>query len=67
MNIQCLADEYNEQYKLLCVKVDGLLPLLSVYSDEDLYRLRRRIRVYHDMACECKKIADILRKSEVTE
>lgn len=60
MNIDELAHEYNEQYRIICAKMDGLRPLLSVYSGEDLYRLRRKIRVYYDMACECRHIAALL-------
>lgn len=60
MNLNELAREYNEQYKILCAKMDGLRPLLSVYGGEDLYRLRRKIRAYYDMACECRHIASLL-------
>ena len=27
---------------------------------EDLYRLRRKLRTYYEMACECRHIANIL-------
>ena len=45
---------------VLCAKMDGLRPLLSVYGGEDLYRLRRKLRTYYEMACECRHIATIL-------
>lgn len=60
MNINELADEYQRQYDILNAKIDGLKPLLCVYSGEDLYLLRRRIKTYYDMACECKYISTIL-------
>lgn len=44
----------------MCAKMDGLRPLLSVYGGEDLYRLRRKLRTYYEMACECRHIATIL-------
>ena len=56
MNIDNLADEYEKQYNVLCAKVDGLKPLLSVYRGEDLHLLRRKIKIYYDMACECRKV-----------
>lgn len=58
--IQQLSDEYNQQYKILCAKMDALKPLLCVYRGEDLYLLRKRIKVYYDMACECKRTALLL-------
>lgn len=42
MNIDELAYEYDKQYKVLCAKVDGLKPLLSVYRGEDLVSLEER-------------------------
>lgn len=56
MDIDELAKEYDKQYKVLCAKVDGLKPLLSVYRGEDLFKLRRKMRIYYDMACECRKV-----------
>lgn len=29
-------------------------------AEEDLYRLRRKLRTYYEMACECRHIATIL-------
>lgn len=43
MDIDELAKEYDKQYKVLCAKVDGLKPLLSVYRGEDLFKLRRNM------------------------
>ena len=31
ISINELADEYENQYKLLCTKIEGLRPLLCVY------------------------------------
>ena len=56
MNIDELAYEYDKQYKVLCAKVDGLKPLLSVYRGEDLVSLRRKIKIYYDMACDCRRV-----------
>lgn len=60
MTINELAHEYEQQYKVMSAKIDGLRPLLSVYRGEDLVRLRRKIRIYYDMACECKRTASML-------
>ncbi len=60
MTIEELACEYEIQYKVLCAKIDGLRPLLCVYSGEDLLLLRRKIKTYYDMACECKRISALL-------
>lgn len=60
MTIDELAAEYELQYKALCAKMDGLKPLLCVYSGEDLLLLRRKIKIYYDMACDCKRIASLL-------
>ena len=60
MLIEELAQEYRTQYNVLCAKMDGLRPRLSVYGGEDLYRLRRKLRTYYEMACECRHIATIL-------
>ncbi|MBQ9518141.1 MAG: hypothetical protein IJR60_08710 [Eubacterium sp.] len=60
MSIDELAREYEQQYKLLCTKMDALKPLLCVYTGKDLYLLRRRIKIYYDMACECKNTASLL-------
>lgn len=58
--IEKLADEYSQQYNILCAKMDALKPLLCIYRGEDLYLLRKRIKVYYDMACECKRTASLL-------
>jgi hypothetical protein len=69
MGIDELAKEYDKQYKVLCAKVDGLKPLLSVYRGEDLFKLRRKMRIYYDMACECRKVyfmlTDYYREEEI--
>ena len=48
ISINELADEYENQYKLLCTKIEGLRPLLCIYKGEDLYLLRRKIKTYCD-------------------
>lgn len=60
MTIIELAREYEKQYDILNAKMAGLRPLLRVYTGEDLYRLRRKIKTYYDMACECKQVSTIL-------
>lgn len=60
MQIEQLAQEYRAQYRVLCTKMDGLRPLLAVYGGEDLYRLRKKLRIYYEMACECRHIANLL-------
>lgn len=60
ISINELADEYENQYKLLCTKIEGLRPLLCIYKGEDLYLLRRKIKTYYDMASQCKIIAVML-------
>ncbi len=60
MTIDELAIEYQKQYDILNAKMDGLRPLLSVYTGEDLYNLRRKIKTYYNMACECKCISTLL-------
>ena len=60
MSIDELAREYERQYKVLVAKMDALRPLLCVYQGKELYLLRRRLRIYYDMACECKNTASLL-------
>lgn len=60
MTVYKLAEEYQQQYDILSAKIDGLRPLLHVYTGEDLYLLRRRIKVYYDMAIECRRISNML-------
>ena len=71
MTIEELAREYEQQYDRLNAKMDALKPLLCVYRGQDLYLLRKRIRIYYDaasspnrsiwaMACECKRTASLL-------
>lgn len=60
MTIFELAKEYEKQYNVLNSKMDALKPLLYVYRGEDLLLLRRRLKIYYDMACECKRTATIL-------
>ncbi len=60
MTIDELAREYEAQYNILSAKMDALRPLLCVYRGKELYLLRRKIRIYYDMACECKRTASLL-------
>lgn len=57
-----LADEYEEQYRILKAKVESLTPLLFEYTGKDLYELRRKLVIYEDMAYDCKALAIALRK-----
>ena len=60
MTIEELAREYEKQYDILNIKIDGLRPLLCIYTGQDLLLLRRKIKIYYDMACECKQTAVVL-------
>lgn len=60
MSIDELAREYEKQYKIVNAKMNGLKPLLCIYTGEDLLLLRRKIKIYYDMACECKRIYALL-------
>lgn len=60
MTIDELAREYEAQYQVLVNKMDALRPLLCVYRGKELYILRKRIKIYYDMACECKRTASLL-------
>ena len=62
MTIDELAREYEAQYRYAVCKADALTPLLCIYSGTKLNVLRRRIRFYYDMACECKNTAFMLRQ-----
>ena len=55
-----LAHEYEQQYNILNAKLDAMKPLLCIYRGNDLVLLRKRIRIYYDMACECKRISNLL-------
>ncbi len=60
MTIDELAEEYEKEYQKLCNKIEGLRPLLSIYSGQDLMNLRKKIRIYYDMALECRATYKIL-------
>lgn len=64
MTINELAHEYEQQYEHLNSKIDGLKPLLLVYKAEDLKQLRKRMKIYYGMACECKRTASLLKGYE---
>lgn len=61
MTIEELADEYEKQYEILNDKINALKPLLTIYRGEDLLQLRKRIKIYYDMATECKRTSTLLR------
>ena len=60
MTIDELAREYEAQYSVLSAKMDALRPLLCVYQGKELYLLRKKLKIYYDMACECKRTASLL-------
>lgn len=60
MTVTQLAQEYENQYRILNSKIKGLRPLLCVYRGEDLLFLRRKIKIYYDMASQCKVISTML-------
>jgi len=60
MTISELAQEYERQYQVLSARLDGMRPLLCVYTGQDLLLLRKKIKIYYDMACECKRTASLL-------
>lgn len=60
MTIDELAREYEVQYTILSNKLDGLQPLLVIYTGNDLILLRKKMKIYYDMACECKRIHHLL-------
>lgn len=60
MTIDELAREYEAQYKTISAKMDGPKPLLYIYSGKELLLLRRKLKIYYDMACECKRVGALL-------
>ncbi len=62
MTIDELAREYETQYEAISAKVDALTPLLDIYQGKRLYELRKKLKVYYDMACECRHTASLLLK-----
>ena len=60
MTLDELAREYEAQYRKAVCMADALYPLLYVYRGKKLELLRRRIRFYYEMACECKNTAFML-------
>lgn len=61
MTLDELAREYEAQFLIAAAKVEGLAPLLKIYSGRRLRALRKKILVYYDMACECRYTASLLR------
>ncbi|MGN0457738.1 MAG: hypothetical protein ACI4IL_02050 [Eubacterium sp.] len=61
MTIDELACEYEAQYRILSARLDALTPLLCIYRGEDLRLLRRKIKIYYEMACECKRVSSMLK------
>lgn len=62
ISVTDLAEQYERQYNIINAKIAGLRPLLYVYTGEDLYLLRRRIKTYYEMATECRITAVSLKK-----
>lgn len=60
MNIQYLAYEYKKQYEILSAKLDGLRPLLYIYSGAELDLLIRKMNIYYNMACHCQRVYYLL-------
>lgn len=60
MTIDELAHEYEKQYDIVRARILALKPLLCIYSGNDLMLLRKRIKIYEDMACECRRTASML-------
>ena len=60
MTINELAHEYEQQYNILNAKLDAMKPLLCIYRGNDLVLLRRKMKIYYDMACECKRTESLL-------
>lgn len=60
-NIIQLIDKYEQQYRILNYKIDSLKPLLLIYKGDDLAILRKRIKLYYDIARECKEVASLLK------
>lgn len=60
MTLDELSKEYEQQYRILCARIESLRPLLCVYTGEELRRLRQRIRTYYSMASDCSHISHIL-------
>ena len=62
MTIEQLTKEYKEQAERLSAKIDALKPLVFLYTGEDLYLLRKRIKIYADIRDECFKISAQLKR-----
>lgn len=60
MTVNELANCYKDQAELLSSKVEGLKPLLHVYTGNDLATLKHRIKFYYNMSVECKRISKLL-------
>ena len=64
MTINELSVEYQKQYEVLNSKIEALKPLLLICTGENLNRVRNKIKIYYDMACECKRTASLLKGYE---
>lgn len=60
MNLEELAQQYYHQYEVLNAHIEGLKPLLKIYRGEDNLKLRKKIKVYRDMAYECMHTYQLL-------
>lgn len=61
MTINELAEEYELQARVLDAKIDAIKPLLMIYKDTDLALLKKRICIYYNLSCECKRTALLLK------
>lgn len=61
MTLTELANEYEQLYKHFSAKLDAMYPLLCIYRGQQLLKLRRDMKTYYDMACECKITASMLK------
>lgn len=62
-----LAEDYEQQAKIIWAKINGLKPLTMLYKGTDLHNLNRKIAIYIKMARECEDIARLLREKESDE
>lgn len=67
MTIEELAYEYEQQYRLFSSRVDALAPLLFVLQGERLTSVRRKIKIYYELACHYKEIASMLNGTYLEE
>lgn len=62
-----LAEDYEQQAKIIWAKINGLKPLTMLYKGADLHNLNRKIAIYISIARECEHIAGLLREMKSDE